>query len=99
MVNFIMFNTAEDLLKLTGLPDRTALWDAGFNLDDWDAGFCSDVKLHKSTPYVDEDDGEEYSYVEWLDEAYWLGNRMDQYCVGYNYCEFNGKHYYTVHHA
>ncbi len=47
MVNLVMFSTPDDILKLTGLPDRSALWDAGFNLDDWDAGFCSDIKLHK----------------------------------------------------
>ena len=95
MINLTMFHTTDDLLELTGLENRSDLWDNGFNLDDWDAGFCSDVKLHEE--HTDEDD--EYSYVSWLPDADWLGNQMDAYCVGYNYCEYNGKHYYTVHHS
>ena len=42
MINLVMFNTVEDLAKLTGLSTdnhNQALWDAGFNLDDWDIGF------------------------------------------------------------
>lgn len=41
-INLVMFNTVEDLAKLTGLSTDNhsqALWDAGFNLDDWDIGF------------------------------------------------------------
>ena len=30
MVNVIVFSRTSDILKLTGLPDRNALWDAGF---------------------------------------------------------------------
>ena len=33
------------------------------------------------------------------DEAYWLVRQMENYCVGYNEVEYNGKWYYTVHHA
>ena len=97
MVNVIMFSKTSDILKLTGLPDRNALWDVGFNLDDWDAGFCSNQKLHEEVTY--NDDGEEYTEIHWLDDADWLGQQMENYCVGYNYCEVNGKHYYTVHHS
>ena len=92
-----MFSKTSDILKLTGLPDRNALWDAGFNLDDWDAGFCSDQKLHEEVTY--NDDGEEYTEIHWIDDADWLGQQMESYCVGYHYCEVNGKHYYTVHHS
>ncbi len=99
MVNLIMFSTTEDLLKLTGLPDLNALWDAGFNMDDWDAGFCTDIKLHESKTVIDEDDDEVYEYITWIDDAYWLGARMEAYCVGFSYREFNGRHYYTVHHG
>lgn len=47
MLNTItFFDTNHDLHKLTGLPrddyDK-ALWDAGFDLDDWDWGFVSDT--------------------------------------------------------
>ena len=76
--SIIMFDTVEDLLQLTGIPDRDTLWDRGFNLDDWDAGFCTDKPL------------EEYS---------WLNMEMENYCVGSVHVVYNGKHYYTVHHA
>lgn len=45
MMNMTVFTTREELSQLTGL-DRNALWDAGFNLDDWDIGFCCDEKFH-----------------------------------------------------
>ena len=83
-----MFSKTSDILKLTGLPDRNALWDAGF---------CSDQRLREVETY--EDEGDEYTEIHWIDDADWLGQQMENYCVGYNYCEFNGKHYYTVHHS
>ena len=48
MTNLVMFNTVEDLAKLTGLSTdnhNQALWDAGFDLDDWDVGFQTDESL------------------------------------------------------
>lgn len=48
MINLVMFNTVEDLAKLTGLSTdnhNQALWDAGFDLDDWDIGFQTDGPL------------------------------------------------------
>lgn len=48
MTNVVMFNTVEDLAKLTGLSTdnhNQALWDAGFDLDDWDIGFQTDEPL------------------------------------------------------
>ncbi len=99
MVNIIMFDNAEDILNLTGLTTRNELWDAGFNLDDWDVGFCCDKKMHEEYTYTDEYDGHEYAEYEWVPEAHWLGFQMESYCAGFNYCECNGKHYYTVHHS
>ena len=99
MVQIIMFDKTDDILQLTGLKTRAELWDTGFNLDDWDAGFCSDIRLHEETTYISEDDGREYTDIEWIPEAHWLGWQMENYCVGFNYCEYNGKHYYTVHHS
>ena len=29
----------------------------------------------------------------------WLLNEMEGYCVGSNHVEYDGKHWYTVHHA
>lgn len=48
MTNLVMFNTVEDLAKLTELSTdnhNQALWDAGFDLDDWDIGFQTDEQL------------------------------------------------------
>lgn len=81
------FSTCEELRKLTGLPDDNALWDADFNLDDWDWGFVSD---------------EEWTY-DWDDShpyyQYWMLTRMDNHCVGYEHTEYNGKHYYMLYHS
>lgn len=35
----IIFTTEYQLQKLTGLSHEE-LWDNGFDLDDWDVGFC-----------------------------------------------------------
>ena len=96
MINLRMTDNREDIRKWTGLSGENhdiALWEAGFNLDDWDVCFESDTRLVKE--YTD-DDG---TYYEPIAEAWWLVNRMDSYCVGYNEVEYNGKWYYTVHHA
>ena len=95
MIKMIMVDKDEDIYELTGISDYHTLYEIGFDLDDWDVGFCCDEKLH--IEHTDEDDGS--IYYEWLPPAYWLGQQMEHYCVGYNYCEYNGKHYYTVHHA
>lgn len=80
MIDLKMFNTEKELSTLTGL-DHDELWDAGFNLDDWDVGFQADIELtHK-------------------DSAWWLIDRMDNYCVGYEHNEYKGKHYYMVYHS
>jgi hypothetical protein len=88
----IFFDTREELRELTGLPgdnyDR-ALWDAGFNLDDWDFGFVSD------TPWVE--DGWWDNHAPYFE--YWLLNRMGSHCVGYEHTEYGGKHYYIAYHS
>lgn len=85
------FDTREELRALTGLSaddyDR-ALWDAGFNLDDWDFGFVSDTEWNGSWGY---NDG---NYYEW-----WLLNHMENHCVGYEHVEYKGKHYYMLYHS
>ena len=52
MINLQMFDTEEDLMKLTGLS-HDELWDNDFDLDDWDVGFVSDVPL-TTTEYYDD---------------------------------------------
>jgi hypothetical protein len=115
MYSLKMFTTEEELCELTGLPPdnyHEALWDAGFILDDWDVGFESDKPLdHVYTPRAEEDyeyDPQDYShdafeeeeeYRTGNDDADWLVWRMENYCVGYKYTEYNGKHYYLVYHS
>lgn len=82
------FDTREELRELTGLPGDNhdeALWDAGFNLDDWDFGFVSDTEWH---------DNWDYPYYQ-----SWMVSHMDSYCVGYEHTEFKGKHYYMLYHS
>lgn len=101
-VHLVMFDTEEQLSALTGLS-HSQLWDAGFNLDDWDIGFVSDTKLHRSTDSDEEDTDREASgdrvYADWDLPGYWLVSQMQNYCVGAYYVEYKGLHYYTVHHA
>ena len=96
MINLRMTDKREDIREWTGLPDDNydeALWEAGFNLDDWDVCFESDTRL-----FENHSDDEE-SWQEPIDEAWWLANQMNNYCVGCKEVEYNGKWYYTVHHA
>ena len=111
MKKIIVFDKEEDIFEILGWKytgewekDRDLhekLWDAGFNLDDWDQGFCCDELLHTPHPGETEDgyDYEEYYGLDWKDDVHWLGMEMNNYCVGPNYCEFEGKHWYTVHHS
>jgi hypothetical protein len=89
MINLRITDNREDIRRWTGLPSDIcdeALWNAGFNLDDRDMCIESDVRL------VDD-------WGNSQTDAWWLVNQMDGYCCGYNEVEYNGKWYYTVHHA
>lgn len=89
MKTITFFETRKELAELTGLSmDNycSALWDAGFNLDDWDWGFVSDVEWNEY--------GEHTSSYEW-----WLLMKMGDYCVGYEHTKYNGKHYYLLYHS
>ena len=92
MKTVTFFETREELRELTGLPaddHDAALWDAGFDLDDWDFGFVSDTEWHE--------DGwlsSNSSYYE-----YWLLDRMANCCVGYKHTEYKGRHYYMMYHS
>lgn len=95
MLNLVVFETEEELCELTGLTEPE-LWERGFNLDDWDIGFQSEVKLHK-TPTEEDIENELIALFDL--PAHWLMSQMNAYCVGANYVFLDGKHYYTVHHA
>ena len=96
MVKLRMTDNREDIRKWTGLSGENhdmALWEVGFNLDDWDVCFESDTRL-----FEENGDGEG-KWLEPTNEAWWLADQMNNYCVGYNEVEYNGKWYYTVHHS
>lgn len=97
MLNLRMTDNREDIREWTGLPADNydqALWDAGFDLDDWDVCFESDTRLIEKIS----DDGATW-WVEPKDDAYWLVRQMEHYCCGFDEVEYNGKWYYLVHHA
>lgn len=94
MRNLIFFDTREDLRELTGLPGDdhdAALWEAGFNLDDWDFGFASRDEFSEEGWWQNEQDHHYYEY--------WLLSNMERYCVGYEHTEYKGWHYYMVYHS
>lgn len=83
------FETLDDLKELTGLT-RDELWDAGFNLDDWDFGICCDEAL----------DINAYDYNEFKCGYYYLIKYLSNF--GMNdpeHTEYNGKHYYMCYHS
>lgn len=97
MITLRITDNREDIREWTGLPSDNfdeALWNAGFNLDDWDICIESDTRLLQEV-----NDGGDIGWTEPVSEAWWLVNQMDGYCCGYNEVEYNGKWYYTVHHA
>lgn len=94
MKNLIFFDTREDLCEITGLPMEDhcrALWDAGFNLDDWDFGVASTDELSEEGWWQNEQDCHYYEY--------WLLSNMERHCVGFEHTEYNGMHYYLVYHS
>lgn len=81
------FHTEEELQALTGL-DHNGLWDAGFDLDDWDWGFVTDTEW--SEDWGDRKIPEyEYAILNW----------MDARCVGYRHTVHQGRHYYMQYHS
>ena len=92
MKTVTFFETREELRELTGLPadnHDSALWDAGFDLDDWDFGFVSDTEWDADWNWRDGGSYYEYMLLQW----------MYNHCVGYEHVEYNGKHYYITYHS
>lgn len=97
MISMRITDNRKDIRKWTGLPADNydaALWNVGFDLDDWDMCIESDTRLVQET---NDEDGNKW--LEPISEAWWLISQMENYCCGYNEVEYNGKWYYTVHHA
>lgn len=90
MKKLIFFDTREELRELTGLPDidhDSPMWEAGFDLDDWDFGFMCETEISDAW-------NDEHNYWE-----YWLITHMENHCVGYKHVEYAGKHYYMCYHS
>lgn len=93
---FVFFETTDELECLTGLtPDE--LWKAGFDLDDFDWGFCSrnkyttDATTEWGTENVPDYDAPSY--------AYFILSQMSDYCVGFKEVMYNEKYYYMLYHS
>lgn len=101
VVRLTWFSSLEELQKLTGMT-KAELWDAGFNLDDWDFGIRSSRRLHRSPTKEEIADGDAYEdelKPDWDGEACWLMDRMNEHCVGPSYVKLGRWHYYLLHHA
>lgn len=95
--NLTFFESTEELEEITGLS-HDELWENGFNLDDMDWGFCSDEKYVETSK--DEWGGNVASVrCDNTSFIYQILQWMDNYCIGFRYTEYNGKHYYILHHA
>lgn len=90
MVNIIWFETLDELKHLTGLT-RDELWDAGFNLDDWDFGFCCDKELDVNV----------YENIDLECGYYYLMKALCTNNTAFEpeHTEYNGKHYYMCYHS
>lgn len=108
MIKKITFFEPNDLEEMTGLTHEE-LWDVGFNLDDIDFGIVvegdalDEQREEKCLDYYGNDYTRTYREAKWDNETpyyvWWLINHMGNHCVGYEYCDYNGKHWYTVHHS
>ena len=93
MTNLIMFTEEEELSELTGL-NHDQLLNAGFDLDDFSVGFCSGKQ-----PMTYSVCSNESTYEDPVIGCEWLFHRMETYCCGYKYVEYDGNHYYMVYHS
>lgn len=85
----IFFDNERQLQTLTGL-DHKGLWDAGFNLDDWDYGFVT-VEEWPDPDGMWSADVPEY---QWHLPMLISGN-----CCAFTHTEWQGRHYYMRYHA
>lgn len=98
MDKLTFFDTEKDLRELTGIDTYEGLREAGFYLDDWDWGFVSDecYVTTKTDEFGCEEcviDSDAPQYVEQI------LHMMEDYCVGFQHTEYNGKHYYLLYHS
>jgi hypothetical protein len=88
---------------LTGLSGENydkALWDAGFDLDDWDFGLVSPVPLHEMVQSED-DNGMPTEVMQGKDSPcymLWIMSGLENFGVQCDYVRYKGWHYYLRHH-
>lgn len=97
ITNLNFFDDTDDLETLTGL-NHDQLWNAGFDLDDMDWGFVSDEEY--TNDKVDKY-GYKYSRIKYdiPQFVYQLLEEPEDHYAGLRHTEYNGKHYYILHHA
>lgn len=75
ILNLAMFDTENDLQTLTGLSHQE-LWNAGFDLDDWDVGFQTNEPMSEGwllNRLISYCSG--YKQVKYNDKYYYLAYR------------------------
>ena len=84
MIELTVFCSENELLQLTGASDSKELWEAGFDLDDWDFGFATKDNL-------DEDNNGDWYLKNWIKDEMMR-------CSDYEHYYYKGKHYYIAYH-
>lgn len=110
MVKIKLFETEEELKKLTKLTDDKALWDAGFDMDDFDFGIVLDHPIADKVTYTfygrDITDRKECVFTDVDYDPLGTNTKAEtlimqqwkEYGKGGTYVEYGGKHYYLFHH-
>lgn len=104
------FSTTEELLELTGIKSRDALWEF-FDLDDWNYGFVTEENYLTIEP----EEVREFNYWTGEDGTYTINHLClsddapEWFCFWWNkaenyYChvevtQYGGKTYYMAYHA
>lgn len=90
MVTLTWFESEKELQELTGL-NHNELYDAGFDLDDWDFGFVTDKLLDKTA----------YNHMNFECDYFFLIKALSTNNISFEpkHTEYNGKHYYMSYHS
>ena len=88
MEKVIFFESNKDLLELSGAKSLQELWDAGFDLDDWNYG----IMVESEWPEMGDD--WESNYKEYREDMYYYMSGLCYVSHGF----FNGKHFQFKHH-
>lgn len=90
MEKIIIFESDKDLMELTGVSSLDELWEAKWDLDDWDYGIQTDEEWEEMD--VEKD-------LDWYMVKQYRSNMAE--ALGYiqiGHYTWNGKHYYIKYH-